>query len=314
MKAPLSPGPQLAQPEINATMDLTDWAQLLLLSVLWGASFFLIAISVTALPVLSVVTIRLIVAAMVLWLVVIATGRHVPKTSGIWLTLCFMGALNNIIPFGLIVWGQTQIPSGLASILNATTPLWTVVISGLLLADERFSARKLAGVLLGLGGVAVMIGLDTLAGLGHAIWAQIAILGATLSYGFANVFGRRFRRMKLDPVVTAAGMVTCSSVLLLPFALAIDGLPGGEVPGRVWLAVITLGIFSTGMAYILFFRVLAHAGATNISLVTFFVPISAIMLGWLFLGETLGLAHLLGIALIAIGLMLIDGRLLNRRA
>ncbi|WCR05178.1 DMT family transporter [Paracoccus saliphilus] len=294
-------------------MEPVDWAQLLLLSVLWGGSFFLIAVSVTGLPVLSVVAIRLGVAAMVLWLIVLMTGRKLPRAPGIWAAFLVMGILNNAIPFGLIVWGQTSIPSGLASILNATTPLWTVIVSGLLLSDEGFSARKLVGVVLGLGGVAVMIGLDTLAGLGHAIWAQLAILGAALSYAFANVFGRRFRSMGLDPVVTAAGMVTGSSALLVPLALSVDGWPGAEVPGQVWLAAIVLGVVSTGLAYVLYFRVLARAGATNISLVTFLVPVSAVFLGWLFLAETLGPAHLLGVALIALGLVLIDGRLLAGR-
>ncbi|RNF33664.1 EamA/RhaT family transporter [Paracoccus methylarcula] len=294
-------------------MEAADWAQLLLLSLLWGGSFFLIAVSVTGLPVLSIVAIRLGVAAMVLWLIVLATGRRLPRAPGIWAAFLVMGILNNAIPFGLIVWGQTSIPSGLASILNATTPLWTVIVSGLLLSDEGFSARKLAGVVLGLGGVAVMIGLDTLAGLGHAIWAQLAILGAALSYAFANVFGRRFRSMGLDPVVTAAGMVTGSSALLIPLALSVDGWPGAEVPGQVWLAAIVLGVLSTGFAYVLYFRVLARAGATNISLVTFLVPVSAVLLGWLFLAETLGAAHLLGVALIALGLALIDGRLFGGR-
>lgn len=314
MRAPLAPEPQLARPEINTRMEPVDWGQLLLLSVLWGGSFFLIAISVTGLPVLSIVAIRLGVAAMVLWVIVLATGRKLPRAPGIWAAFLVMGILNNAIPFALIVWGQTSIPSGLASILNATTPLWTVIVSGLLLSDEGFSARKLAGVVLGLGGVAVMIGLDTLAGLGHAIWAQLAILGAALSYAFANVFGRRFRSMGLDPVVTAAGMVTGSSALLVPLALSVDGWPGADVPGKVWLAAIVLGVVCTGLAYVLYFRVLARAGATNISLVTFLVPVSAVLLGWLFLSETLGPAHLLGVALIALGLALIDGRLLARRA
>lgn len=313
MRAPLAPEPRLTRPGINPQMEAADWAQLLLLSLLWGGSFFLIAVSVTGLPVLSIVAIRLGVAAMVLWLIVLATGRRLPRAPGIWAAFLVMGILNNAIPFGLIVWGQTSIPSGLASILNATTPLWTVIVSGLLLSDEAFSARKLAGVVLGLGGVAVMIGLDTLAGLGHAIWAQLAILGAALSYAFANVFGRRFRSMELDPVVTAAGMVTGSSALLIPLALSVDGLPGADVPGQVWLAAIVLGVVSTGLAYVLYFRVLARAGATNISLVTFLVPVSAVLLGWLFLAETLGPAHLLGVVLIALGLALIDGRLFRGR-
>ncbi|MBU3028681.1 DMT family transporter [Paracoccus sp. XHP0099] len=295
-------------------MGASDWARLLLLSLLWGGSFFLIAVAVTGLPVLTIVALRVSIAAVLLWLIVAVTGRAVPRDRALWLSFLIMGILNNAVPFGLIVWGQTAIPSGLASILNATTPLWTVIVSGLLLSDERATLRKLVGVVLGLGGVAVMIGLDSLAGLGHAVWPQLAILGATISYAFAGTFGRRFGAMGIDPVVAGAGMVTASSAILLPLALLVDGLPGAGVPGRVWLAVAVLGAVSTGLSYLLYFRVLARAGATNLSLVTFLVPVSAILLGWLFLNETLGAAHLLGMALIAGGLALIDGRLLGRRA
>nr|WP_241865433.1 DMT family transporter [Paracoccus salsus] len=292
-------------------MEAGDWAQLVLLSLLWGGSFFLIAIAVTGLPVLTIVAARVSIAALVLWVIVAATGRAVPRMPSVWLAFLGMGMLNNAIPFGLIVWAQTAIPAGLASILNATTPLWTVLVTAALLSDERASLRKLTGVALGLGGVAVMIGLDTLAGLGHAIWPQLAILGAAISYAFANTFGRRFQRMGVDPVVTAAGMVSGSSVVLVPLALAMDGIPGTDVPTHVWQAVIVLGVVCTGLAYVLYFRVLGRSGATNISLVTFLVPVSAILLGWMFLGETLGLAPLLGMALIAAGLALIDGRLLR---
>lgn len=297
---------------IDARMGAAEWGQLLLLSLIWGGSFFLIAIAVTDLPVLTIVNARIGVAALVLWAFVLMSGRQVPRDPGLWLAFLVMGLLNNIIPFGLIVWGQTAIPSGLASILNATTPLWTVIISALLLSDEAATPVKLAGVVLGLGGVAVMIGLDTLAGLGHQILPQMAVLGAAISYAFASVFGRRFRAMGVDPVVTAAGMVTASSAVLLPVALVVDGWPGGA-PGQAWLAVGALGVVCTGLAYVLYFRVLARAGATNISLVTFLVPVSAILLGWLFLNEALGAAHVIGMGLIAAGLALIDGRLIGAR-
>lgn len=308
----LSPGPPAAI-GITPRMAPADWAQLLLLALLWGGSFFLIAVALTGLPVLTIVAVRVGVAALLLWLIVAATGRAVPRDPRIWAAFLVMGVLNNVIPFSLIVFGQTAIPSGLASILNATTPLWTVIVSGLMLADERASTRKLAGVVLGLGGVAVMIGLDALAGLGHAVGAQVAVLGAAVAYACAGVFGRRFRGMGVDPVVTAAGMVTGSVAVLAPVALAVDGWPAG-VPGQAWLAVLVLGTACTGLAYVLYFRVLARAGATNISLVTFLVPVSAILLGWLFLDETLGPAHLIGIVLIAAGLALIDGRLVGARA
>ncbi|WP_232962461.1 DMT family transporter [Paracoccus tegillarcae] len=298
---------------IETRMGPAEWGQLLLLSLIWGGSFFLIAIAVRDLPVLTIVNARVGVAALVLWAIVLGSRRRIPRDPHLWLAFLIMGFLNNIVPFGLIVWGQTAIPSGLASILNATTPLWTVMISALLLSDEGATPMKLAGVFLGLGGVAVMIGLDTLAGLGHAVLPQLAILGAAISYACAGVFGRRFRSMGVDPIVTAAGMVTASTLLMAPLTLGVDGLSGFDGKSIPWLAVIVLGVLCTGLAYVLYFRILAKAGATNLSLVTFMVPISAILLGWLFLGETLGTAHLLGIAMIAAGLALIDGRLIARR-
>ena len=311
MNRPRIPAPTGA---IDMQMGRAEWAQLLFLSLIWGASFFLIAIAVTGLPVVTIVTLRVGIAAAVLWLVVALTGRALPREPGIWGAFLVMGLLNNVLPFGLIVWGQTAIPSGLASILNATTPLWTVIVSSALLSDEAATPAKVAGVVLGLAGVAVMIGLDTLSGLGHAILPQLAILGAALSYAFAGTFGRRFRRMGVDPITTSAGMVSGSTLILLPVMLAVDGWPAPDVPLPVWLSVATLGILCTGLAYVLYFRILARAGATNLSLVTFLVPVSAILLGWLFLNETLGPAHLLGVGMIAAGLALIDGRLTRRRA
>lgn len=301
----------MSDARIAQRMSATDWAQLLLLSVIWGGSFFLIGIAVTRMPVLTIVALRVAIAAVVLWGVVIVTRRPVPQDPQVWWSFLIMGLINNVIPFSLIVWGQTGIPSGLASILNATTPLWTVLVTGMLLADEPISLRKLAGVTLGLGGVAMMMGLDRFAGHQMPIWPQLAILGAAISYAFSGAYGRRFARMRVDPMVGAAGMVTGSSVTLLPIALWHDGLPIGVAPS-VWLAVIGLAVVCTGFAYVLYFGILARAGATNISLVTFLVPVSAILLGAAFLNESLGVAHLLGMAMIAGGLILIDGRLRRR--
>ncbi|WP_233490594.1 DMT family transporter [Paracoccus sediminilitoris] len=299
---------------ISARMGAADWGQLLLLSLIWGGSFFLIGVIVGHLPVLSIVAIRVAVAALVLWAIVLATGRHVPRDTGLWGAFLVMGVLNNAIPFGLIVWAQASIPAGLASILNATTPLFTVLVSTLVLSDERASLMRLAGVATGLGGVAVMIGLDRASGMDHGILPQVAMLGAAISYACAAAFGRQFRRRGIDPVVTAAGMVTGSSVVLLPLALMVDGMPPTDVPGRVWLSVLILGALCTGLAYVLFFRILGRAGATNISLVTFLVPVSAILLAWLFLGESLGAVQVLGMAVIGLGLAMIDGRLSARAA
>ncbi|MSU91140.1 EamA family transporter [Rhodobacteraceae bacterium 2CG4] len=297
-----------------AAMGGAEWAMLLALSLLWGGSFFFVGVAVTALPVASIVALRVGLAAAVLWLVLAATGRRLPRERRVIAALAVMGVLNNVIPFGLIVWGQTSIGAGLASILNATTPLFGVVVAGLFLADERMSARRLAGVALGFAGVVVMIGPEALSGLGRAGWAQLAILGAALSYACAGTFGRRFAGWGVDPVVVATGQVTVSALMLAPAALLLDRPWTLPAPGAgVLAAVLALAVLSTALAYVLYFRVLARAGATNILLVTFLVPVSAILLGVAFLGEALAPAHVAGMVLIGAGLAAIDGRLLRRR-
>lgn len=311
--APEARSASVPGPAISARMAPGDWAQLLLLSLIWGGSFFLIAVAVKGLPVLTIVALRVSVAALVLWAVLAVTGRRMPRDRVTWSSFAAMGLLNNVIPFSLIVFAQTQIPSGLASILNATTPLWTVLVSAIFLSDEPPSASRLAGVVLGLGGVVVMMGLDSLAGHGMALLPQLAMLCAAISYGLSGAYGRRFSRMGIDPMASATGMLTASSVILAPLALLVGGIPGAEVPTHVWAAVATLGVICTGFAYVLFFGILGRAGATNISLVTFLVPVSAIMLGWVFLDERLSFAHGIGIVMIAGGLALIDGRLTARR-
>jgi drug/metabolite transporter (DMT)-like permease len=233
-----------------------------------------------------------------------------PWDRNAWLAFFGMGLLNNVIPFSLIVWGQTQIASGLASILNATTPLFTVLVAHVLTADERLSRARLVGVLLGIAGVVVMIGPAAVAELGRDVLAQLAVLAAALSYACAGVFGRRFKRMGVAPLATAAGQVSASSLLILPLALMVDRPWTMPVPGVAALAAILgLALLSTALAYYLFFRILAAAGAVNLLLVTFLIPISAILLGCLVLGEALTLAQVAGMALIGAGLAAIDGRL-----
>jgi drug/metabolite transporter (DMT)-like permease len=221
--------------------------------------------------------------------------------------------LNNALPFCLIVWGQTQIASGLAAILNATTPLWTVLLAHALTRDERINAEKAAGVLVGFAGVAAMIGPALLAEIGADALAQLAVLAAAVSYAFAGIYGRRFRAMGVPPLVTATGQVTASTLLLLPLALAVDRPWQLALPGPTTVAaVLGFALLSTALAYVLYFRLLASAGATNLLLVTFLIPVSAILLGALVLGERLTARQLLGMALIGAGLAAIDGRLLRR--
>ena len=286
---------------------------LLALSVLWGSSFFFVGVVVSALPPLTIVLARVGFAAVILWIIIAVLRLPCPKSLKAWLALLGMGLLNNVIPFSLIVWGQTQISSGLASIFNATTPLFTVVIAGILLSDERLTPTRLLGALVGLIGTIYMIGPSALSSLGGDALAQLAIIGSSISYGFASVFGRRFKPMGLAPITTAAGQVTASAVILLPFVLLIDRPFYLPMPGfEIWASLLALAVFSTALAYILYFKILSVAGATNLTLVTFLIPISAILAGYVFFGERLELAHYIGMAIIGLSLSIIDGRLWAR--
>ena len=288
-------------------MGGTEWLLLIALSVLWGGSFFFTEVALTALPPFTVVLGRVGFAACALLLLVPLSGHRLPRTLRPWGVFLVLGGLNNLIPFSLIAWGQTEIASGLASILNATTPLFTVVLAHLLTRDERLTPARLAGVLAGLAGVVLMIGPAALTGLGSAVLAQGACLGAALSYALAGIFGRRLR--VTPPLVTAAGQVTMSTLLVLPLALAVDRPWTLPLPGpATWSALIGLALLSTALAYVIYFRILARAGATNLLLVTFLIPVSALGLGIGLLGEQLAPGHLGGMALIALGLAAIDGR------
>jgi drug/metabolite transporter (DMT)-like permease len=225
-----------------------------------------------------------------------------------------MGLVSNAIPFSLIVWGQTHIGAGLASIINAATPLFTILIAGLFLADEHMTAQKIIGVMAGLAGVIVLIGPSALLELGFdmdkSTLAQLAIIGAALSYGCATVFGRRFKAMGISPFHTAAGQVTASTLILFPLVMIIERPYELATPSAaVWLSIVSLAVFSTALAYILFFRILESSGATNVVLVTFLVPVTANFLSWLVLDEQLHGRYFVGMAIIGLGLAAIDGRL-----
>ena len=295
---------------IKKSMGFAEWAMVIALSLLWGGSFFFAAIAVQELPTLTIVVCRVAIAALVLWAVLLVMRVQIPRGRAVWQAFFVMGFLNNVIPFCLIIWGQSHIASGLASILNATTPLFTVVVAHFLTSDEKMSGQKVLGVLLGLTGVALMIGGAALQSLGASVLAQIAILGAAISYAFASVFGRRFRQLGVNPIATATGQVTASSFLLFPIMLVVDQPWQLAVPSSATIvSLFGLAVLSTVLAYILYFRILAVAGATNLAIVTFLIPVSAILLGILVLGEVLEPKHITGMALIAIGLAFLDGRI-----
>lgn len=291
-------------------IDSKAWAMLIALSFLWGGSFLFAKIAVAALPPLTLVALRVGLAALALLVWLRAQGLTIPRA--LWPTCAVMGVLNNLIPFGLIFWGQQTLGVGPAAIVNATTPLWTILLAHFLAADERLTGARLAGVLVGIVGVAVLIGPEALAGLGADGWAQLAILGATFSYAFALIWGRRFRG--LPPAIPATGQLVASSLIAIPIALAADAprtvpMPGLDVIG----AVLALAFASTAFAYVLYFGIMARAGAGNAALVTMLIPPSAMLLGWIVLGETPSALSLVGFAIILAGLVLVDGRLVNRR-
>jgi drug/metabolite transporter (DMT)-like permease len=299
--------PQPAQ--INRPMSALEWVLVLSLSVLWGGSFFFNGIAVKELPTLTVVVARVALSAAILLVVLRFLGSGLPRDRRVWLAFFGMGLLNNVLPFSLIVWGQTHLASGVASILNATTPLFAVIVAHLLTHDEKMTGARLVGVVVGLTGVGYMIGGAALASLGSGILAQIACLAAALSYAFAGVFGRRFKSMGATPMQTAAGQVTASSLMLAPVVMLVDRPWMLPVPGMAAvLALVGVAALSTALAYVIYFRILATAGATNLLLVTFLIPVSAILLGVLVLGETMQFKHFVGMGLISVGLAAIDGR------
>jgi drug/metabolite transporter (DMT)-like permease len=301
-----------AQPMIRTVMNKSDWTVLVALALIWGGAFFFIHVAVHQVATLTYVWLRLTIAASALWLYVLWKGDPIGLPRSVWGAIFVLALLNNVIPFILFGWGQTRIAVGLASILNATTPIWGVVVAHLFTHDERMSPCKLAGVFLGFAGVALMIGPSIVETLGGNTLAMLACVAAALCYAVAGVWARRFRKIGLPPVAVANGQLTAGALVMLPLAMLVDRPWHGPVPTLGgWAAISALAILCTAFAYILYFRLIDRAGATNALLVTLLVPPVAILLGALFLGETLALQDFLGLALIVLGLAAIDGRLLS---
>jgi drug/metabolite transporter (DMT)-like permease len=291
------------------TMGAREWTLLLILSGLWGGSFFFFKILVAELPPLTVVLGRVGLAALLLNLLLLARSDPMPRSPRLWGSFIVMGFLNNVVPFTLIVWGETRISSGLASILNATTPIFTVLAAHFLTHNEKLNWNKGLGVMFGLLGVAVLTGPAALAGTGGGdVAGEFACLGAALTYAFAGIYGRRFKGVPALKVAT--GQITGSTLVLLPLAALIDHPWTLPLPStHAWEAWVGIAVLSTALAYLIYFRILAVAGATNLMLVTFLLPISALFLGVFFLGETILPQAIFGMMLIGIGLAAIDGRL-----
>ena len=293
------------------TVSLAAWITLFALATLWGGSFLAFALILREVPVLTIVAHRVLWAALFLWGLVLFMGIQRPNLRQ-WGTLLVMGFLNNVIPFSLIIWGQTQIDSGLASILNGTTAIFTFVLAALFFADERLTRRKSLGVLVAFLGVCVIIGIDALQNFNIQSLAQMAVIGACLSYAFAAVWGRA-KIKGLHPIMAATGMLTGACTIIIPMALWVDGAPETSLNLITLASIAFLAIPSTAIAYLLYYRTLRLAGSANLSLVTLLVPPMAVFWGWLVLGERLAPSAYAGFALIALGMMVIDGRLISRK-
>jgi drug/metabolite transporter (DMT)-like permease len=287
------------------SLSATDWLLLVFLSILWGGSFFFAKIAVDELPPLTLALGRVGIAAALL--AVLAGRAGLISLARAWPAFAVLGLLNNVIPFTLIFWGQTHIPSGLASIFNATTPIFTALIAHFATRDEKLDAAKLVGVTTGFVGVMAMLGPEVLGDIGVGVWAQLACLVAAVSYAVAGIWGRRLAH--LPAVTVAAGQLIAATVVLAPLAMLVDRPWRLAMPSPAALAaLLALAVLSTALAYVIYFRILARAGATNLLLVTFLIPVSAILLGTAVLGERLAPHHFAGMAIIAVGLAAIDGR------
>jgi len=291
-------------------MSLRDWGLLVFLSLLWGGSFFFIGVAVKELSPLVIVMARVAIAAAVLLPLHLFMIGKLPGDRASWVGFAGMALLNNVIPFSLIVGGQTMIASGLASVINATTPMF----GALALAAggvEPLIRRKIVALLVGLAGVAVLKGTD-LTSLGGQSLGILMCLAAAASYGLSGLWAKRMMT-GVKPLTMATGQLLCSTVLMIVLAFAFDRpitLLGAS--SVAWASIIAMALFSTALAYIVFFQILATSGAANVLLVTMLVPVSAILLGHFFLDEALEWREIIGALIIAGALVVFDGRLFNR--
>jgi drug/metabolite transporter (DMT)-like permease len=292
-------------------MNALTWGLLLLLGLIWGGSFFFARIAVHDVPPFTLVFLRLSLAAVALHLYMAGRLDIYRLLRLHWRQFLFLGLINNAVPHALIFLGETEIGAGLASVLNATTPIWTVIIARYLTEDEKPTAAKLVGCLVGLAGTIVLVGPGIMVTNGVPFWALLVPILAAVSYGFAAIYSKRFKGIPA-PII-ATGQLTGSSIIMLPVSLIVDRPWTLAMPplGSI-TAIIALALLSTAFAYILYFRIMALAGATNASLVTLLVPPGAILLGVVFLGERLEPTDIAGMLLIAIGLLVLDGRLFAR--
>lgn len=294
-------------------LDGTGWLLIGILSILWGGAFFLIEVGLRSYPPITLVFMRLVLAVPPMWIAMRLMGQRLPSEARVWGLLAVVGALNCALPFILFFWGQQYLDSGYASILNATTPLWGVITAHFLTSDEKATPARILGVLIGMAGIVVMVGPEAMKGLSNNLLAQIACIISTIFYNFAAIYGRRLSQTELTPMAVATGQTMMAALMMVPVVVLVDQ-PWTMATPRLdsTLAGLTLALFSTALAYTLYFRLIDRSGASNAQLVAFLMPILAVILGIAFLGESLSGGQIVGAALIAIGLAILDGRLVAR--
>ncbi len=300
---------------MTAQKSLTGaaWALLLLLSLIWGASFLSIRVALDEIGPLTSVAHRTFWAMLVLWAVIALLRLPVPKDPRLWGAFLIMGLLNNVIPFGLMAWGQLHIETGLTSILNAATAIFGVLAAALAFPDERLTLRRALGVSLGFLGVATAIGLGNLLNFDLRSLAQLAVIGGTISYALAGIWARK-TLSGLRPEVAAAGMLTGSTLITLPLAWIAEGPPTLALQTDTWIAIGYYAVIATAIAYLLYYKVLQLAGSGNLLLCTLLIAPVAIVLGALVRDESLDPRAYIGFALLALGLLILDGRLFRKNA
>ena len=292
----------------NQTLSSRAWAELLLLSLIWGGSFLAMRITLNEVGVFTTVAHRIFWAVLILWAVMIWRGIALPRCAKIWMAFLVMGALNNAIPFALLAWGQLYIETGLTSILNGATAPFGILLAALFFKDEPVTWQRGIGVALGFLGMAITLGLENLQKLDVRSLAQLAILGATFSYALAGSWARA-QLGHLPYQLSAAGMVTGSTLIMLPLARYVDGPFDLSLMPITWAAIIYMAVFATAGAYLLYYRVLRMAGSGNLMLVTLLIPPIAVVLGAVVLGEALHFRAFVGFAVLALGMIILDGRL-----
>jgi len=293
---------------LQKTISSRAWAELLLLSFIWGGSFLSIRIALDEIGPLTAVAHRTGWAMLILWAYVVARRLALPIGWRVWGAFLVMGLLNNVIPFSLMAWGQLHIETGLTSILNASTAIFGVIAAAVFFADEQLTARKAIGVTIGFAGVSTAIGLAAFKDFDIRSLGQLAVIGGTISYALAGVWARRMLG-HLSPQVAAAGMLSGASLIAIPMAYVVEGPFRLDLEPRTWAAISYYAIVATAIAYMLYYPVLGMAGSGNLMLCTLLVAPVAIVLGAVVLGEALPLRAYAGFTLLALGLLILDGRI-----